>query len=100
MDGVADKLGDSLTCLEYNIRLCSKHTLMENEMNTADLSKEDKKVLLESTEKLTLDILAHATGPMLAAGMSESAVVKMCENVSVQYHERMLNRFEAELKDG
>jgi hypothetical protein len=69
-------------------------------MNTADLSKEDKKALLESTEALTQQILTHATGPMLAAGMSESAVVKMCENVSVQYHERALNRFEAEFKEG
>ena len=64
-----------------------------------DLTQEDKKALLESTEKLTQEILMRATGPMLAAGMLESAVVKMCENVSVQYHERMLNRFETEIKD-
>jgi hypothetical protein len=55
-----------------------------------------KKLKQDSTEKLTQQILVHATGPMLAAGMSESAVVRMCEAVSTQYHDRMFNRYSEE----
>lgn len=66
--------------------------------NTMDMTEEDRKELADSTEKLTQEILVQAAGPMLAAGMSESAVVRMCENVSSQYHERLLNRYKAELE--
>ena len=61
------------------------------------LSPADQKSLKDSKEKLTQLILANATGPMLAAGMSESSVVKMCLNVSEIYHEGVLVRYEDEL---
>ena len=43
--------------------------------------------------KLTREILVHATGPMLAAGMSESAVVRTVESVASNFIDRSMNEF-------
>lgn len=56
----------------------------------------DANTKFNSVEKMTQEILLRATGPMLAAGMSESAVVRKAEEVSREYHERMLARAKAE----
>ncbi len=55
------------------------------------------KAMKDSTELLTQNILTHATGPMLAAGMSEASVAKMCLKVSEIYHEGLLTRYKNEL---
>lgn len=60
--------------------------------NTDDVRK-------RSTELLTQEILGNGAGAMLAAGMSESAVVSLCENVSEEYHKRMWNRHKEELAE-
>lgn len=52
-----------------------------------------------STELLTQAILKRGAGTMLAAGMSESAVVRMAEQVSDEYHRRMVGRYEAVAKN-
>lgn len=60
-----------------------------------DLTNDER---MRSIELLTQAILGNGAGAMLAAGMSESAVVRLCENVSDEYHRRMFNRYEKELQ--
>lgn len=55
-----------------------------------------KSDLRTSVEIFTQSLITSAAGPMLAAGMSESAVIRMCENISEEYHERMLRRYDRE----
>ena len=49
--------------------------------------------LRDSIEKLTQGMLKQGAGQMLASGMSESAVVKLCYKTSKLYHEGMIDRY-------
>lgn len=47
----------------------------------------------DSIEKLAQEIMKNGAGQMLASGMSESAVVKLCYKTSKLYHEGMIGRY-------
>lgn len=55
--------------------------------------------LVASIELMTQSILMNGAGVMLAADMSESAVIRKAENVAKEYHERMVNRYNNLLKE-